>query len=466
MLRRRVAVLGAGVAGLSAAILLARDGHRVTLVERDDLVGGDALSAPGWRRSGIPHFLQPHAFIPRGVVELRRLLPDVYDRLLASGADEVDASRKIPGGARPGDGDLRYLAVRRPVIEWALRRAARDTPGIDVVAPARAQGLALDDSRVTGVRVDEGVIEVDVVVDALGRRSPVAGWLPDGDSEPTHASDCFVVYYSRYYRVRPGATIPDGPWFLSPRGDLGFMAYASFPGDNGTFAGLLAVPTHVPEWKSLRDEAAFEAAVALTPLSVWADPAAATPITDVLPMAGLRNTLSPRAGSARAGVFAVGDAYGHSDPVLAHGLAFALVHADMVATALRDHRDVADAHAAYVASTHPELAERYVLSTALDEQRHRMWTGGPVDVMRHDGDYALFTMAAGGAAATVDGDLARVFLRRIGLLDSTSVLDGDVSTQLRIESVFHDLMASRGRPPGPTRDEMLAAVSAATASVS
>jgi flavin-dependent dehydrogenase len=182
-------------------------------------------------------------------------------------------------------------------------------------------------------------------------------------------------------------------------------------------------------------------------------------------MAGLRNTLSPRAGSARAGVFAVGDAYGHSDPVLAHGLAFALVHADMVATALRDHRDVADAHAAYVASTHPELAERYALSTALDEQRHRMWTGGPVDVTRHDGDYALFTMAAGGAAATVDGDVARVFLRRVGLLDSTSVLDGDVSTQLRIESVSHDLMASGGRPPGPTRDEMLAAVSAATASV-
>jgi glycine/D-amino acid oxidase-like deaminating enzyme len=77
MLQRRVAVLGAGVAGLSAAILLARDGHRVTLVERDDLVDGDALSASGWRRSGIPHFLQPHAFIPRGVVELRRLLPDV-----------------------------------------------------------------------------------------------------------------------------------------------------------------------------------------------------------------------------------------------------------------------------------------------------------------------------------------------------------------------------------------------------
>jgi phytoene dehydrogenase-like protein len=72
MTGQRVAVLGAGVAGLSAAIMLARDGHRVTLVERDDLVDGEAMSAEAWPRTGIPHFLQPHAFIPRGLAELRR----------------------------------------------------------------------------------------------------------------------------------------------------------------------------------------------------------------------------------------------------------------------------------------------------------------------------------------------------------------------------------------------------------
>jgi cytochrome P450 len=36
---------------------------------------------------------------------------------------------------------------------------------------------------------------------------------------------------------------------LSPRGDLGYLGFASFPGDNGAFAGLLAVPTGVKEWQ-------------------------------------------------------------------------------------------------------------------------------------------------------------------------------------------------------------------------
>ena len=43
---RSVLVLGGGVAGLSAGLMLARDGHRVTLVERDDLEVGEPLQSP------------------------------------------------------------------------------------------------------------------------------------------------------------------------------------------------------------------------------------------------------------------------------------------------------------------------------------------------------------------------------------------------------------------------------------
>ncbi len=88
------------MAGLSAALLLARDGHDVTLVERDRLHVGDPTDAPSWERKGIAHFLQPHAFIPRGRLELREHLRDVYDVLLAAGAHDVDLRRKLPGSCQ------------------------------------------------------------------------------------------------------------------------------------------------------------------------------------------------------------------------------------------------------------------------------------------------------------------------------------------------------------------------------
>src|SRR6266536_2905974 len=349
--------MGGGVAGLSAALVLARHGLRVTVVERDGFELGPAPAAPGWQRKGIPHFLQPHAFIPRGRLELREQLADVYATLLDVGA--------------------------------------------------------------------------------LGRRTPVAGWLSEAGivTPPAQTSNCGVTYYSRYYRQRPGFELPDGPWFLSPRGDLGYFGYASFPGDNRTFAAVLAVPPGIREWKVFRDAAAFEAAIARIPgLRQWVDPDGVDPITAVLPMAGLRNSLASYDGMPVVGMFRVGDAICHTDPTLAHGLAFALIHARQLGIALTEHKDPGDAAEAYLAATLPALRERYEFATALDAQRRRLWLGEPVDFAHRDGDYALFSMSAAAAAATIDPDIFRAFNRRIGLLDSTAVLDDNTDLQRRIEN--------------------------------
>ena len=61
----RVAVIGAGVAGLAVAGLLARDGHDVTVYEKNSRVGGRAgtIERDGFRfDSGPSWYLMPEVF--------------------------------------------------------------------------------------------------------------------------------------------------------------------------------------------------------------------------------------------------------------------------------------------------------------------------------------------------------------------------------------------------------------------
>src|SRR5262252_6400370 len=90
-----IAVLGAGTAGLATALALARRGHGVTLLERDPLESTAPEDAFQWPRRGVPHFLQPHAFLPRGRKEMRAHFPDVYASLLEAGAHDVDLRPKV-----------------------------------------------------------------------------------------------------------------------------------------------------------------------------------------------------------------------------------------------------------------------------------------------------------------------------------------------------------------------------------
>ena len=58
-----IVVAGAGIGGLTAAIGLARDGHRVQVVERDDTPMPDNVEdAFAWDRRGAPQVRHTHGF--------------------------------------------------------------------------------------------------------------------------------------------------------------------------------------------------------------------------------------------------------------------------------------------------------------------------------------------------------------------------------------------------------------------
>jgi glutamate synthase (NADPH/NADH) small chain len=110
---KRVAVAGSGPAGLAAAQQLARVGHRVTLFEKSDRIGG-------LLRYGIPDFKMEKALIDRRVEQMRAegvefaanvevgatlgvpaVLAD-FDALVMAGGTEWARDLEVPGRALDG----------------------------------------------------------------------------------------------------------------------------------------------------------------------------------------------------------------------------------------------------------------------------------------------------------------------------------------------------------------------------
>jgi 2-polyprenyl-6-methoxyphenol hydroxylase-like FAD-dependent oxidoreductase len=452
----RFVVSGGGVAGLSAGLAVARAGHEAVVLERDPVEAGpDPASAFELDRAGIPHYLQPHAFLPRGRRLLRSWAPDVLDLLTDVGAEEQDLAAKLNGPRQAGDEELVYLWVRRPVIEWALRRAADAEPGVELRSGVRVAGLARSDGRAVGVSLEDGeTVRGDVVVDALGRYRAPQDW-PRPAGEPV---DSGAIYYCRYFELADGVEHLDAP-ILNPRGDLGYMGFNTFRGDNRTFAVIVLSPSADHELRMLRHEAPWEAAcAAITPLDLMTSPEYARPITAVMPMGGLMNV--DRTGDPELrGIVAVGDSFCHTDPAFAYGLSFALSHAEHLAAAAAEAPDADAICERFRAGAGPEARERYELVCATDDARSRRWAGEPLDPSRRDGCYPLFAFAGALAAAPHDDHVLRRTIGRIGLLDRTAVFDEDTALHETIEAI----LAERGppAPPGPPREELLARIGAA-----
>jgi phytoene dehydrogenase-like protein len=80
----RAVVVGASIAGLLTARVLAEFFEQVTLLDRDDLTGGPLP------RRGVPQGRHPHALLTGGLRALEELLPDLTADLVQHGAEVVD----------------------------------------------------------------------------------------------------------------------------------------------------------------------------------------------------------------------------------------------------------------------------------------------------------------------------------------------------------------------------------------
>lgn len=240
-------VIGGGIAGLTAARVLAEHVARVIVVERDQ-----HTDAPG-TRSGVPQAHHPHNLQPQGQQILERLFPGVTAELIAEHAvslgepDDVTFHYDGNWHTAAGNGRQTTLSCSRSLLEQILHRRIGDYPHVEIWRGYEVDGLytQADGQRVGGVSLRRRggaaggpvALDGDLVVDASGRRSHAPQWLVSLGFQPPEEwhIDALVGYASRLYR-RPAGFDPG--WR---------MLYVRPTPPDGTRGGII-VPMEDDQW--------------------------------------------------------------------------------------------------------------------------------------------------------------------------------------------------------------------------
>jgi 2-polyprenyl-6-methoxyphenol hydroxylase-like FAD-dependent oxidoreductase len=464
-----VVIVGAGIGGLGSALALARAGHRVTIVERDDTpMPPDVEAAFDWDRRGAPQVRHPHVFLGLARTILRDRFPDVLAALEAEGVVPNEISNDGPMELDEAtlevlrsDDDLRMLPCRRTTFEWVVRRQVLAEPGVDLRVGIGVAGLLVDDAaatdsqppRVTGVRLEDGTeVAADLVVATTGRRGDVPAWLAEHGVEIAETSgEAGVVYFSRFYRTVDGGR-------FGFRGALGAgLGVGVIGSDAGTYSITAIVDKEDKELRAhLNDSDRFDATVSLLPEIADVVAAGGTPMSPVHCMTGLINrtrTFTAADGSPLvAGLFAVGDAHTCTNPAYGRGQSLALLQATMLADALRDASDLVDAGRAYEAASQERVVPWYHFSVMTDQMRSATSAGGRNGGPGGGGDLgALFSGAIG------DPELIRTLMRVMNLLEPPTAIIA-LLPQLQAASAAAPLRPRGPKVKRPSRDDLLAVV--------
>jgi 2-polyprenyl-6-methoxyphenol hydroxylase-like FAD-dependent oxidoreductase len=463
-----ILILGGGVCGLSAGIMLARDGHEVTVLERDEApVPESGEEAWGqWSREGVTQFRQGHLMAAGGRAVLEQELPDVLAGFVSAGAARFDALENLPlsvtdRAPRPGDERFVTFTARRPVFEQVLASAAEAQPGLEVRRGVTAQELTMQAGggtpHVTGVRVDSGeALSADLVVDAMGRRSPLPRWLSDAHIGPMHeqSEDSGFIYYTRYFRSTDGST-PQlyGP-ALSP---LGTFSILTIPSDNDTWSVTVYVSSGDQALKRMRDAEKWTSVIRACPLQAhWLE---GEPISDVLAMGGVVDRCRRPSADGHpllTGIALLGDSCACTNPSLGRGMTLGLLHAQCLRETVSAHlEDPLDFAEAWDAVTEARLMPWYWETVAEDRARLR-----EIEALRNglepvpSSEPAAVLMSALIVALRYDADIFRVFLEsRCCVTRLGESLARDRMAERIVEVAGEN---ERLALPGPDRNALLA----------
>ena len=424
----------------------------------------------------MPQLRQPHFFLARFWRELAETAPDLRAELEACEPAVLNFASRMPPSItdrtpQPCDEELVAMGFRRPTFERALRNWVERQPNLTYRCGAEVASLVADTEgavpRVCGVELTDGtVIDADLVVAATGRHGAATRWLQEIGAGPIEEeeADGGLAYFSRYYRLTPGASFPAIQG--RPSQECGSLIVFTFPADHGTFT-LAATPlADDKEMRGMKDNDAFDRLMRLIPVTApWLEDGRATAISNVAPLMRIedrRRRIVANGVPAATGIVLTADAAFCTNPVLGRGTSLAWLTGRRLGEVVAEHGDDVEKVAlAFDEILEHEIRPWYDDSLATDKARftqidtHRRGeTPPPPD----PSDVAATMSAAVQLAMGFDAEVFRAGVRRFNLLDPLDGLmhNGDVLGRV---IAFWERRSELPSPPAPpTRAEMLAAI--------
>jgi len=384
-----VIVIGAGIAGLCTALMLAPSGRSVTLLERDGPIGDsnpDELFRD-WRRTGVGHVRQSHAFLARLRSIVKAQHPELLEQLASYGVRDLTFEAMLTEAQQaryrplPEDSDLTIITSRRTTLEMAMRRYVETLENVTIrsgflvrrLVTAKAEDGVVD---VTGVEGEldgrPASLTADIIVDASGKNGfTIEQLIEEGASIREESESAGILYFTRHYRLLPGQEEPSRHDNPPPSGDLGFLKFGVFPGDNGNFSITLAVPEIELEIrKSILNPDIFHRITLMLPgLSPWTNESRSQATSKVYGMGDLVSRwrdLVVDGKPATRNYFAIGDTLVRTNPLYGRGCSFAAVGAELLRRTLDESPDPAIRAIAFHQRLEAELRPFYLTQRRQD----------------------------------------------------------------------------------------------------